>query len=360
VGDLAYVPTTKIWYERTTAGSGNPPPNASFWSVYTFWGIYDNANFPVFDIRGFADVNCGTVNTVTTNSQIDVNTATANTETTNATSTINIGTATSGGTLNVGASMVNPVAYPDVNIGNSTVNRCAVKIYGDNNVAGSSAVVIKGGLTVDAGKGFETDPLTNHGIKMTCDTVEVDGVGVALVRLNMDSVNGISLITANPVELLQNISLDALTNVKIKSGLGTYVESLEGLYVSGLTDFNDGRIFTNRLNPPYAGATEPYNDAVLLIDGRTALLDDTIKTGVEIRDGTTWTTDTLNATNANVTNGYITSIIGNGITDDGSGNGVTLLSNNGNVSLITNTGGIAPNSVVVNSAENFKIGRAHV
>ena len=312
-GSLAYLPTTKTWYQRTTAGSGNPPPNASFWNVYTFWAIYQNSLFPAFDLLGWREVQSssvltGTVDTVDVNAEGNVNAENVNVnDTANVLKTVNIGTITSGGTLNVGTAMVNPVSYPDVNIGNSTVGRAVVTIHGSKNLTGFSSLICRGGATFDGGAVTGTNfhgvdflygsptgitPTITSTVKFRLNPVPVDLFSIEGTTLLPNQAIAFNATTAR-------ITLNAGTELVTRSLLGTEIESGTGVYVSGLTlgDYNGGRMFIQHICPAYLGDVGGTpSTTVLLIDGKNDVASGNT-TGVQIDDGTTWTTQNLTVTN---------------------------------------------------------------
>lgn len=325
-GNLTFHAATNAWYESIAGSTGQAPPNASYWTVYQRWTVINTPSISsnYWNISNFGDIQSATSHVgtayastgeITVVNSYTVNAADGNvtgewrpdtlvSRVTNA-QILNVGTSGItgvGGTVNIGTSGLNPTSTPAVTIGNTSFNRCSVKIYGESNLSAFPSLLVKGGVTMDAGAFSPTTPgvLQNHGIDLfACNVAatppEVSSTLAFRMKPGAAGVgSGIDMISVLPN---QPISITARTGIiQITSQLlGTYIAANTGLYVSSASNtYAGGRIFTDHICPGYTSGN------VLLIDGRNDLTSGV--TGVQIDNGTTWNCNTLNATDLNTTN----------------------------------------------------------
>ena len=93
---------------NTTTINNNPiPDDASNWSLYP---AINSVAMATYEINDATNVNVN--------------------------STVSVGTSTDGGTVNIGTTNFNPSSAPSLTIGNSTLAKSSVNIYGKGNLTG--------------------------------------------------------------------------------------------------------------------------------------------------------------------------------------------------------------------------------
>lgn len=359
-GNLTFHAATNAWYESIGGSTGQAPPNPSYWTVYQRWVVLTSPNLlglKYWNISNFNDIASttshvyqanATVAEITTGNITNVtsqninNTDTLTTRVGNVKTNLNIGTSGllgDGGTLKIGYETLNPILTPSVTIGNSTINKCSVEIFGEKNITANNALLVHGGFTVVAGPWGTTvpDSLQNHGISLNAAQL----LGVSTVTYNQDLL-GIRMVASAPTG--QNIQLTSRFGILefTSQNFGTYINAKTGLFVTESSgQYGGGRIFTDHICPGYTSGS------VLLINGRNDYTSGV--TGVQIDNGTTWNTTTLNATTLNTTTLNTTNVVATGnvgcVNLNASGNVVAT----GNVSCVdlTSTGNALINNLVV-------------
>jgi len=309
-GELTFHAASNAWYTSIAGSTGQAPPNATYWNVFQRWTVITSPSISsnYWNISNFNNISSNILTAPTGNiTQVNaytVNAADGNvsgewrpdtliSRVANVSSILNVGSSGplgDGGTFKIGYDCLNPISTPAVTIGNSTINKCSVEIFGESNITANNALLVHGGFTVVAGPLGTTVPgsLQNHGISL--NAAQVAGVSSVTYTQDLLGLRMVTVLPTQPIQITARAGILELTSQL----LGTYIAANTGLYVSQSSgSYGGGRIFTDHICPGYTSGN------VLLINGRNDLTSGV--TGVQIDNGTTWNTTTLNATTINST-----------------------------------------------------------